>query len=230
MCRLLYPNRCAYCGALLEPDQLRCAACERELEGIGTDICVFCGKRREDCDCKKHKNEYCAIAAPFYYAGLPKSAVARVKFSDRLTGIQEMAFQMETVISTFYTSVAFDAVSFVPATKKKDAERGCNLAGALAALIAQEMKIELFDCLEKLYENEEQHKLNFKERKGNVSGVFQVKENMDVSDKTILLIDDVKTTGSTLNECAKMLNIFGAKAVWACTFALTGGKKDVKRE
>ena len=71
----------------------------------------------------------------------------------------------------------------------------------------------------------EQKSLNARERKTNVYGAFDLKDKDIVINKRILLIDDVKTTGSTLNECAKMLNIYGAESVWAATLAVAVPKE-----
>lgn len=56
-------------------------------------------------------------------------------------------------------------------------------------------------------------------------GVYDVKKNIDVTDKTILLVDDIKTTGATLNECAKILKIRGAEKIYCVTVAMTGKEK-----
>lgn len=70
-----------------------------------------------------------------------------------------------------------------------------------------------------------QKSLSARERKVNVYGAFDVKDKEIVIGKNILLIDDLKTTGSTLNECAKMLNIYGASGVWSATIAIAPEKK-----
>ena len=68
-----------------------------------------------------------------------------------------------------------------------------------------------------------QHKKSATKRKADLFGAFDVREDFAdaVEGKTILLIDDIKTTGATLNECAKMLKLYGAEEVDVCTFAIT---------
>ncbi|EKC70523.1 phosphoribosyltransferase, partial [human gut metagenome] len=73
----------------------------------------------------------------------------------------------------------------------------------------------------KVRKTKSQKSLSARERKVNVYGAFDVKDKKIVKGKNILLIDDLKTTGSTLNECAKMLNIYGASGVWSATIAIT---------
>lgn len=76
------------------------------------------------------------------------------------------------------------------------------------------------DLLEKVRNNPAQRKQNARSRRVNVYGAYAVIDDSALWDKTVLLIDDVKTTGATLNECAKMLRMHGAKAVYAATVAI----------
>ena len=76
-----------------------------------------------------------------------------------------------------------------------------------------------------IFDNDIQHESSQHRRKGNVLGVYDVRENEDVNGKAILLVDDIKTTGATLNECAKILKIRGAEKVYCVTVALTGQEK-----
>lgn len=87
------------------------------------------------------------------------------------------------------------------------------------------LEIPLKNVLIKLFETESQHTKNIRNRSGNVFGVYDIKANADVKGKTILLVDDIKTTGSTLNECAWILKIRGAKEVYCVTAAVTGKEK-----
>jgi predicted amidophosphoribosyltransferase len=67
-------------------------------------------------------------------------------------------------------------------------------------------------------------------RKGNVAGVYQVDINMDLIGKKILLVDDVKTTGATLNECAKEVKLYGAEKVCCVTAVVTNKKGTSENE
>jgi predicted amidophosphoribosyltransferase len=78
----------------------------------------------------------------------------------------------------------------------------------------------------KLYENDSQRNLNVTERSGNVFGVYDVRDGVDIKGKTILLVDDVKTTGATLSNCAWIMKIRGAEKVYCATVAIPVGKKE----
>jgi predicted amidophosphoribosyltransferase len=94
----------------------------------------------------------------------------------------------------------------------------------LATELSKVLSLPVKNVLEKIFDNNIQHESSQNRRKGNVLGVYDVRENEDVKGKTILLVDDIKTTGATLNECAKILKIRGAEKVYCVTVALTGKK------
>ena len=99
---------------------------------------------------------------------------------------------------------------------------GMGLA-ALAVLVCSNMLISL---LRKIIRTRPQKELSALERSGNLLGVFDVEPTADLEGKTVLLVDDVITTGATLDECAKMLKIYGAGEVYAATAAAALLKDD----
>lgn len=132
---------------------------------------------------------------------------------------------MANCVKSDFPRVNFDFICFVPFTKLQKIRRNFNQSELLAEHIAKLLEIPLKDVLIKLFETESQHKKSIRNRSGNVFGVYDVKENADVKGKTVLLVDDIKTTGATLNECAWILKIRGAKEVYCVTAALTGKEK-----
>ena len=215
----LFPKRCEICGDVVEFDVDRCDDC-KHLDHISGDICELCGHKKEDCVCKKHKKEYKRIVAPYYYVDKLIIALHRLKFSN----FQELAIGMGMEISNCvkqrYNDIDFDYITYIPMSKKSLSKRGYNQAQLLANEVSKHIGVESKQLLIKVFETKSQRTQNAKQRRVNVYGAFDLIYNIDISDKTILIIDDVKTTGSTLNECAKMLNIYGAKAVYAATFAI----------
>ena len=108
----------------------------------------------------------------------------------------------------------------VPLGRRRRRKRGYNQAELLARRVAGALHIPYADLLEKVRNNPAQRKQNARSRRVNVYGAYAVIDDSALWDKTVLLIDDVKTTGATLNECAKMLRMHGAKAVYAATVAI----------
>jgi ComF family protein len=111
----------------------------------------------------------------------------------------------------------------VPIHRKKLRERGFNQSLLLAKRVAREFKCELdFLSLRRVKYTESQTGLKQDERRKNVKGAFHVKNQDAVKDKGVLLVDDVATTGHTLNECARVLLKAGAKNVRCLVLARTG--------
>lgn len=220
----VFPRRCELCGNVVALDIKRCDDC-LNLPKIEGDVCIHCGCAKADCICKKHKHEYKRIVAPYYYQDYTVCCVHRFKFN----GFQELATAMgkdiAECVNKSYADIDFDYVTFIPLSKKRFKKRGYNQAQLLAEQIGKELNIELKPLLYKVFDNKSQRTQSHKQRKVNVYGVYDLLDNVDVTSKTILIVDDVKTTGSTLNECAKMLNIYGADKVYAATFAITKHKK-----
>ena len=127
---------------------------------------------------------------------------------------------MAAAVRVDFADVAFDYVAAVPLGRRRRRKRGYNQAELLARRVAGELHIPYADLLEKVRNNPAQRKQNARSRRVNVYGAYAVIDDSALWDKTVLLIDDVKTTGATLNECAKMLRMHGAKAVYAATVAI----------
>ena len=100
----------------------------------------------------------------------------------------------------------YDKIIPVPISKKRKKERGYNQSLLITKEIAQKTKLELVNnCLYKTQNIIEQSKLNKEERTKNVQGVYEIKNEQLIQNKKILLFDDVYTTGSTVNECSRVL-------------------------
>jgi ComF family protein len=108
----------------------------------------------------------------------------------------------------------------VPLSGRRQRQRGFNQSAELAKELAKKLSIPLLDgCLIKVKNTASQVELSEKERKENVKGAFLVKKSAGVKDQKIILIDDVYTTGSTMEECARVLKKAGAKQVWGIVVA-----------
>lgn len=215
----LFPRRCRMCGEVVEFDKKFCRECEN-INVIKLPVCLYCGVEEDKCVCKKKKCDFNGIVAPFYYEGNIAKAVHRFKFREMTELADEFTLRMYNAVCENYSEISFDFVTAVPLGKKRLKKRGYNQAEILARGIAKRMEIDYNTVLYKAIENKEQHKQSQRERKANVFGVYDLTENADVEGKTVLLVDDVKTTGATLSECAKMLKLYGAKEVYCVAFAV----------
>jgi len=112
-------------------------------------------------------------------------------------------------------------ISFVPLHWLRQAKRGYNQAELLANEVSKRTGLPIVNVLTKIRKTTRQAELSGKDRRKNLQGVFKVPKSkvFKVKGKTIILVDDVLTTGSTLNECAKVLKEAGAKKVWGLVIA-----------
>ncbi len=223
----LFPQRCAYCGKVTFAGTLACSDCKSVLPRIKGKVCATCGREDEFCCCKGEKY-FVSQAAPFYYEGVVRRGLHVFKFRKGEQNAEAYCGEMEATVRNRYGNVAFDCVVSVPMTESGVRKRGYNQVDILCKNLAPRLNLPYEkDALVKLYETEKQHGISYLFRKGNLTGVFDVPEPERINGKTVLLCDDISTSGETLNECAKMLWLNGAKDVYCISVALT--KQNKKR-
>lgn len=216
---VLLPRRCIFCDTVIASVALCCDACQSTLSVISPPVCVYCGQSKKDCHCEKHRRAFDEIAAPFYYATAARNGILRLKRYDDPEAIHYFAEQMKAVVDREYGDKAIDGLVYVPMTAHAFRKREYNQGELLAQSLAKLLDLPVYAALTKTYETPPQKEKDLHARSGNVLGAFDVVDPV-VKDKTLLLVDDVMTTGATLHECAKMLKIYGAKRVLAVTIAV----------
>jgi competence protein ComFC len=115
--------------------------------------------------------------------------------------------------------LVFDTISFVPLSKKRLIRRGYNQSQIIASELSRLTKADLYQDLVKIKETKTQVGLTRKERIKNLEGAFALKNERKLAGKRVVLIDDVITTGATLDQCASVLKKAGAREVWGLTVA-----------
>lgn len=223
---VFYPHRCPFCGRVISRSDDYCEKCAEEISFVGEPVCRMCGREKEFCVCKNRSRFFDGLTAPFYYEGVVRNGIHRMKFRGTLSGIDFFADKMTKAVSDSYRDTEFKAVMCVPSSKKSIAKRGYNQSSILASAIAEKTGIPYIENgLVKLYETGTQHNLSFLRRKGNLTGAFDISDGVNVNGGTILLVDDVATSGETLDECSKMLYLYGADKIYCVTLAVTKEKK-----
>lgn len=220
---LFFPARCPVCN---EIGQRHLHLCDNCAENIGriTDRCLGCGNPRTGCTCSKHKFTL-FLASPFIYENKLRESIHRFKFSGETDLAKFFGKETAKVVAKEFGDVKIDVVTCVPQTKRKRRKRGYNQSALLAKEIAKNLSLP-YDklLLIKTRETADQHSLKGNARMKNLKDAFAADNPESVKGKTILLCDDVKTTGATLNECRKTLIKAGAKAVCCATIAVTPEK------
>lgn len=226
----LFPKKCPGCGKLVRTEEFFCKECFSSLPFIEGVICPDCGAAKEDCSCGKEKNKFDFVISPFYYEGAAKLAVLKLKSYPIYA--EGLADECVRALKEHFDLSEFDFVCNVPMSGSKLKQHGFNHSEALAKLIAQKIAVPYFEPLEVLYDTPPQHSLDFAGRSGNVRGIYDIKEEFEekIEGKNILLVDDIKTSGATLNECALMLKLYGAESVKCVVAALRKQKLDERKK
>ncbi len=215
---MVFAGTLCVCGKVILPEEVMCAGCRRFLPIIRPPICPFCGQRKIDCHCQKHRRHFDEQVAPFYHEGVARAGILRLKLFHDAQAVSYFTQQMAAVVHREYTIEDIDGIVFVPMTRRELFARGYNQGKLLAEALGKRLGLTVYDVLKKVYETQPQKELTSIRRSGNMLGVFDVTVP-SVKGKTFLLVDDVMTTGSTADECAKMLKIYGAKRVMCVTLA-----------
>lgn len=215
------PDRCCFCGKPVPFRKEMCRKCQVDAVRIEPPICINCGLPEKDCDCRKNSKFYQGITAPYVYSGVVRQGIALWKFRNFYRNVDFFAKMIADAVNINFSNEKFDVITFIPQTDKEMENREYNQGQLLAEKTGEILGIPAVPLLVKLYETERQHNLQHIERSGNVFGVFDICNIKMTENKKILLIDDIKTSGRTLNECAKMLHLHNAESVHCAVIAIT---------
>jgi ComF family protein len=205
---------CEDCFSLIEINPFQYCLCEKL-------------KKMDKCDNCKNKSLDKILSAASFNNKILKRAIYKLKYDY----IEDMAQPMALLVLThLYLMEEKIDKSFivipVPLSPKKKRRRGFNQSEKIGKIITETTNLDLcLDGLFKIKENKPQMELNKKERTKNIKNCFRA-EKEKIEGKNILLLDDVYTTGSTMEECAKTLKQSGAKKVWGLTIAREVDQQD----
>lgn len=205
---LIYPNVCEICDKLCDDDI--CKKCEIKLNNIS--------KIKIDRYTNKYFKKHLYI---FKYEGIIKERLIKYKFNEKNYIYKAFVkFMLKNKkICDFLKN--YDIIIPVPIHTKRRMERGYNQSALIAKEISKEIqKIDyLEDVLIKKINNKPQSTKNKSERKNNVIGAYYMKNKEKINNKKILLLDDIYTTGNTVNECCKILQSANPKCIDVITIA-----------
>ncbi len=214
---IIFPRRCPICSDIATPrGELICNGCRTQLFPIEEPKCFKCGKPIEDgekefCyDCERKKHHYIKGYGLWVYKGAIKKSVADFKNNNKK---EYATFYVEEFLRKYgdeLVKICPDALVPVPIHKQKKNKRGYNQADVLAKEIGKKLKIPvLSDLLIRDKYTLPQKHLNDKERLRNLEKAFslsqEVKHKFPKNLKKIVLVDDIYTTGSTIEVCTNVL-------------------------
>lgn len=223
---VIYPPRCPMCQAVLCPGrELVCRECKRKLPYIREPICVSCGKplRKEEeeyCfDCKRRGHLFDQGISVWEYNEMVRSSIYRYKYKQKR---EYAGFYIEEMVKALSRKLTYwrpELILPVPIHKSRLRQRGYNQAALLADGISAGLCIPMReDLLIRRRKTRPQKELNVSERRNNLRQAFAVAKPLKESG-SLLLVDDIYTTGATIDVAAELLKAAGAKRVYFITLA-----------
>lgn len=168
-------------------------------------------------DIEKYFNKHIYI---FSYDGIIRKFIIKYKFNEKPYLYRTIINFIKKNKKKYLFLEKYDIILPVPISKKRKKQRGYNQSSLIAKNIAREFKIKYDEnVLKKIKDIKPQSELTKEERVKNIQGAYKVKNYKKIINKKILLLDDVYTTGSTVNECSKKLIQIGALEVDVFTIA-----------
>ena len=229
---VFFPLRCPVCDRPLRMGEMICPGCEdARIRNTGGARCAVCGLPVRICACGV-RLFYDKVCFPFFYEDEVRRTLQKLKFSDRQDLARMYAAEMLRAAAERDLLRGVDVISFVPMRKKAERRRGYNQARLLAEEVGRQAGLPVAALLDKIADTATQHDLRLSRRRGNVLGAFEPAADSQarIEGKTILLTDDIVTSGNTLNEAAKTLMIFGAERVVCLCAAGARKRADRKNE
>ena len=218
----IYPNTCVACGKFTKSIFYICNECMAKIDVLDVPTCRKCGLPTENCECNRFHYRFKGVVAPFLYEDAVKKAMWGFKFRGYIIAGEFFAKYMVQFIKKRFDNVDFDMIVEVPMKTIARLERGYNQSEVLAKHIAKQLKVKHYKkAFNKIKSAKTQHDLNLEQRFINIRGAFKLKNKKAFKGKTVLLVDDIKTTGATLDECARLLLLAGAKEVYCATAVIT---------
>jgi ComF family protein len=227
---IIFPPRCLGCAEILHPHrrQLFCSVCMEEIKFITGNLCPVCGTTFSDSpatshlcgNCMENKTYFSCARAVVSYETIILNTIHQFKYGNNISIGARLASFMADFSFPDVDFTGYSLIIPVPLHIKRLRQRGFNQSLILARALAKKWQIPVnFSQLKRHRFTLTQTGLNKAERKKNIKGAFEVSDKKNIAGKNVILVDDVYTTGATINECARILTKADAKKVTALTLA-----------
>ncbi len=223
---LVFPPTCIHCGTLLATHQTGvCSTCKSRIRLIPGPHCPTCGRTHllppHGCEaCRGEHFFFDRAYACSAYDGAMKKLLQAYKFHGQKTLCYFFADLLEQFATQHLALKSIDSIAAVPMNPRQQRDRGFNQASLLGSALGKKLHKPFLPSALVCHKNLiPQSSLGKSERKRHVEGAFEVKKDISIGQKNILLIDDILTTGHTASECARALKKAGASHVIVLTVA-----------
>lgn len=226
---MVFPRRCPVCDEIVAPKgQLICLPCRRKLQYIKEPRCRKCGKQlhgmeKEYCyDCERRKHLFIRGLALYDYQGI-KESIYRFKYGNRPEYAEFYGRDIAEKLGEEIFKWRPDALIPVPLHKRKKQKRTYNQAELLADILGEQLGIPVFgNYIKRVRETTPQKELDDMQRQKNVEKAFNICRN-DVKLKKTVVIDDIYTTGSTIDSVAAALLESGVEEIYFVALSIGEG-------
>lgn len=227
---LLYPKRCPLCGKIRPYGEgFACEKCFGTLKKVEPPYCLKCGKTLEDSeqeyceDCQKITKSFKRGFPVFFYEGAIKHALYDFKYKNQRNYADFFTDCMYAHYGKELKRLGIDGIVPVPVHQNKRRKRGYNQAELLAKGLGKELGIKIYpNYLERIEDTNPQKELNDKARMKNLKNAFKIGQNT-IKLKKILLVDDIYTSGATVEACTRVLLSSEAEEVYYISVAIGKG-------
>ena len=216
---LIFPKWCIGCG---KEGTLICSSCQSSLPRVMPPLCPRCGRPQPSgilCpSCVSWRAEIDGIRSPFRFDGVMRQAIYQLKYRNLRALAEPLARLLNDYLVT--SPVPGDVLVPVPLHRKRLRERGYNQSSLLAKELGKLISLPVVDnCLVRQRQAPPQARTtSVEERQSNVAGAFTCRDQR-LQDRQVLLIDDVATSGATIDACAVALKTTGVTSVWGLALA-----------
>lgn len=229
MAEIFYPPHCPVCDEIMRPGEMLCESCRQKVHTVSEPVCKRCGKplqneRLEYCtDCTKRSHAFRQGKAVFVYRGGIRESMYRFKYGNRREYAAFYAKEAAKLYKDWIRKNKIEVIVPIPMYLWKKRRRGYNQAEVFASALGRELGLPVEKNLIRRVRNTvPQKKLNDKERIRNLKNAFQLVPDI-VKYNQILLIDDIYTTGSTMDAVAGTLLCGGAKNIYFICISIGAG-------
>lgn len=233
MTELLFPRRCPVCGQIVMPGGEKiCPGCKKELSFVSGPLCLKCGKElaveeAEYClDCRKHKRSVEFGAALLNYSGAAARSVAQIKYRNRREYLDYYSEEMVRCLGPRIRRMQAQILIPVPVHPARKRQRGYNQAEELAVRLGKITGIPVCSGgLTRIRKTAPQKELTPGERLKNLEKAFLAcPEFLPEGTEGVILVDDIYTTGSTVEACARALKKAGIRRVYFLSLCIGGDR------
>ncbi|WP_324359033.1 ComF family protein [Acetivibrio sp.] len=209
---LIFPPKCIFCGTILNTDT-KIEICKECYEQISF-------KEEASINPQGKYNYYDSVICVCDYSGIVKEAIRRYKFYNKPSYYRTFARLLAQKIKELTQWQKFDMIVSVPLHPNRERNRGYNQSYLIARQLSRELGIKNESrLLVRVKNTNSQSLLKRDDRLINIKDAFKITNASKIEGKTMFLVDDILTTGSTLNECSRVLKEAGAKKIVAAVIA-----------